>query len=729
MLISVEDGPSNRLSDYGNRNASARGIQLPFHSAQGLRLGEAEGPNFHLINAAIGEFDSAHPYLLFDRGAIGQIRKRAIANSKLLTRLEQSLREEGSDSAKEESRTRIKRRSRQLIHIAFLSLIGDGPTREDALRATRNILSALAAEESWSARPVIKSFLDRSEMAVAVALAYDWLYEALSREERRAVEQALLRHVIEPALAAYADRFMLWPKRRDNCTLVSNAGILVAALAVLGRYPDARQLIEQSLASSWRIFDTLAPDGGWAEGLSYWSLAMRYAGLMVAAIESTFGQSFGLADRPGFAQTWDFALHAAGTFGAAFNFGDSEPRFDVAPLAWFAHRFKRPSDARLIDRYDGWFLPFTVIWADRSKAKAAAAPPTGKVFHSSSLACFRNTWSCEKRARPVYLAIKGGNVSGSASGSSSRPEDLLLHAQADAGSFIIDGARRRWIIDLGPDDYDLPGYFDHGADNRSGLRWRYYRTQTAGHNTLVIDGRNQIPNARAPIVGSCIDGKSKWAVFDLSAAYGRPAGSVRRGAALIGRQVLIQDEVAPEVSGSIAWVAHTTAEPVSVAGAVARFRLGSDRFVLRILEPGAACFDLGVPPEPRSFPIADVRQLHSRPVFAGESSQISEFPRRAVADDGSAGGALIRRLQIVWPKGIRRLSVVLLPDFDDDEVVVPLTPLGEWLSRRPVRLARYRRPEYWSDRGREVKRGAAMGASTLKAGIVRQQLSQRIAHA
>jgi len=81
---------------------------------------------------------------------------------------------------------------------------------------------------------------------------------------------------------------------------------------------------------------------------------MRYAGLMVAALESTLGDSFGLAERPGFAQTGDFALHAVGPFGAAFNFGDSEPRFDMAPLAWFAHRSRR--DAQLIDRYDGWFL-------------------------------------------------------------------------------------------------------------------------------------------------------------------------------------------------------------------------------------------------------------------------------------------------------------------------------------------------------------------------------------
>jgi hypothetical protein len=51
-------------------------------------------------------------------------------------------------------------------------------------------------------------------------------------------------------------------------------------------------------------------------------------------------------------------------------------------------------------------------------------------------------------------------------------------------------------------------------------------------------------------------------------------------------------------------------------------------------------------------------------------------------------------LQIVWPEHARRLSVALLPDCDDDDLPLPVTPLSEWLARRPVRLTRYPRPEY-----------------------------------
>jgi Heparinase II/III-like protein len=705
---------------------------LPVDTARATQLAGLDGPDIEGIGTAVAKFKSGHPYLLFDRPAIASIRNRALRNPQLLRRLEQSLREPVPAAHDADLRAGIKRRSRRLVHIAFLALISDGRMREDALRATRGALSLFARTTSWNARPVIKSFLDCAEIAVAVSLAYDWLYDELAAGEREIVEEALLLRVVEPALAAYTDPFAIWPRRRDNCTLVSNSGVLIAALAVLDRHRDASlQLIRRSIASSWRVFDVLAPDGGWPEGLSYWSLAMRYAGLMVAALESTFGQSFGLANRPGLAQTGDFALHAVGTSGSAFNFGDSEPQFDLSPLAWFAHRFKRPTDARLVHQYDGWYLPFAAIWAGRSKVNwgSARPPPTGRIFYSCNLACFRSTWSTEPAARPVYLAIKGGNTFGSSVGPSSRREDVILHAQADAGSFIVDGARRRWIIDLGSDDYDLPGYFDHGDDSRCGPRWQYYRTQTAGHNTLVIDGRNQLPNARVPIIGSRIDSGWTCAIFDMSAAYGNPVGSIRRGAALVGRQVLIQDEISPEVFGTITWVAHTSADPVSVAGPVARFRTGGDRFVARILEPETACFDLSFPPEPRSFPVSDIRQLHGRRAVSGNQIRVSELPRRADDQGRRAAGPLIRRLQIVWPKGVQRLSVLLLPDCDDEQFGLPVVPLSNWLAKSPVRLAGCRRWPHWTKAEWRGAGGPTIGAAPPKPRLVSEYPPGRTGHA
>jgi hypothetical protein len=281
------------------------------------------------------------------------------------------------------------------------------------------------------------------------------------------------------------------------------------------------------------------------------------------------------------------------------------------------------------------------------------------------------------------LAIKGGNIAAPV-GRGAPPEEITLHAQADAGTFVVDGANHRWVLDMGSDDYDLPGYFDHGADGRPGRRWRYYRAQAAGHNTLTIGGRDQIPNAPAPIVGSCVDGDCKWAVLDLSAAYGQPPGAVRRGAALLGRQIVIQDEIDAAVAGEVVWTLHTAAEPIIMCGSLARFRLGDDRLAARILEPVGARFELSLPPPPLSFAPDDATRLHGRAL--GDGERVSELPRCADDGEARAGGAPIRRLQIVLPAGTGRLTVLLLPDCDGSEMVLPVTPLDHWLARRPVRL-------------------------------------------
>jgi len=235
-----------------------------------------------------------------------------------------------------------------------MALTAESAVAEAALAATREALAGFIAAASWKERAVIRSFLDCGEIAVAVALAYDWLYDKLAPAERRAIETAIPRNVLEPLdLVAKAPR-QLHP-RVEFRDIDRGARRFAPPPRAIGRSraPEPRIGVER--------LRSLGPGWGLAGGLSYWSLAMRYAGLMVAALESALGDSFGLADRPGFAQTGDLALHAVGPFGEAFNFGDSEHRFDVTPLAWLARRFGRPIDSWLLGEPSGWHLPFTTI--------------------------------------------------------------------------------------------------------------------------------------------------------------------------------------------------------------------------------------------------------------------------------------------------------------------------------------------------------------------------------
>src|SRR5262249_13212755 len=154
--------------------------------------------------------------------------------------------------------------------------------------------------------------------------------------------------------------------------------------------------------------------------------------------------------------------------------------------------------------------------------------------------------------------------------------------------FVVESGQHRWALDLGSDRYDLPGYFQIGRQNGNTNRWHYYRNATAGHNTLTVEGHEQIPAAPTPILCGSIGPERKWVAFDLSAAYGAEPGTVRRGGALIGRSIIVQDEIGPRLASRTRWRMHTSAEPVLVSKANLRLRQGDEELLLSILSPRSA---------------------------------------------------------------------------------------------------------------------------------------------
>jgi len=164
---------------FGNRHVPSRGIRLPFDSARAPEVREPNRSTSKIVETAIAEFKSDHPYLLFHKPAVVRIRKLANSNPKLLARLENSLFQINPAPVGEEPRIAIKRLARRLINTSFMAMICNDSRANNALQASRTVLKELTSAPSWRWRPIIKSFLDCTEIAVAVSLAYDWLYEKL----------------------------------------------------------------------------------------------------------------------------------------------------------------------------------------------------------------------------------------------------------------------------------------------------------------------------------------------------------------------------------------------------------------------------------------------------------------------------------------------------------------------------------------------------------------------
>lgn len=466
-------------------------------------------------------------------------------------------------------------------------------------RAVKEMRTA-AAFPDWNP----SHFLDVAEMTNALAIGYDWLYPVLEPADRDAVRKAIVELGLKPGLEIYeAGRW--WSKADHNWNQVCNGGMVAGALAVASEEPElARKIVDHSRVSIVLAMKSFAPDGGWEEGPGYWNYATIYNAYYLSAVQSALGTDFELTRLPGFAVTGGFRAQSVGPLGLTFNYADAGDRAGTAPqMLWLARQFDRPGDAlhelSVVGRSAGIFHLF---WSGGTlpPADAVSERPLDAVYRGINVAFFRSAWDDPKA---LYVGFKGG-------------DNKANHSHLDLGTFVLDAGGRRWAVDLGGDEYNLPGYFGKN-------RWEYYRLRTEGHNTITMDGANQDPKAAAPILAFQSTPSKAFTVADLSAGYAPKLRRAWRGVAVLDRaRVLIQDEFEAEKAVDIVWNLQTPSK-IELDGAVAHLRQERDRLEARILEPSGARFETSSanpssPPGQRRQP--DVTRLQVRlPAASGRT--------------------------------------------------------------------------------------------------------------
>jgi Heparinase II/III-like protein len=240
-------------------------------------------------------------------------------------------------------------------------------------------------------------------------------------------------------------------------------------------------------------------------------------------------------------------------------------------MFWLAREFNRPEYARY-ETQVATPRPLDLLWFDALRGAAKTDLPLDKYFRGAEVATFRSAW--EDRDA-VFAGFKAG-------------DNKANHSHLDLGSFVLDALGKRWAMDLGADDYNLPGYF-------GGQRWHYYRLRTEGHNTLVLNPGSepdQNPKASARIVRFETKPDRAFAIAGLTQAYSRDASNVERGIALLNRKrVLLQDEIESPKADEIWWFMHTPAEiRISKDGTTATLSQGDARLLAHLLSPAKAAF-------------------------------------------------------------------------------------------------------------------------------------------
>jgi hypothetical protein len=455
-----------------------------------------------------------------------------------------------------------------------------------AARAKLEMLT-VAAFPDWNP----SHFLDVAEMSTAVGVGYDWLYAYLTPAERATIRTALLDKCLAFAPAAYApgkpaDKRLWFATATNNWNQVCNAGLLTAALALADEEPAlARTVISGACRSLPLAMSAYAPDGAYPEGPGYWNYGTSFNVIAIAVLETALGSDFALATQPAFDRTALYRLHIQGSSGYAFNHADGGAKIGAqAAYTWLAQRFqvstalahsrtllaaavkteRLPQSDRLFALHAAWF-------PEAAPAPGAPAPLDVQFRGPAQLALFRSAWN---DPHALFLGFKAGG-------------NGVSHSHLDLGSFVLDADGVRWATDLGPDNYNLPGYF-HAQ------RWSYFRLTNFSHNTLTPGTALQAPKATAPIIAFASTPARAYAVADLTAAYPAAAKKFLRGVAFLDRaRVLVQDEItALSPDTPLTWRLVTGSKITLADARHAELTHAGKTLRVEILEPAGAHFSV-----------------------------------------------------------------------------------------------------------------------------------------
>ncbi|QCR20984.1 heparinase II/III family protein [Pontibacter sp. SGAir0037] len=425
-------------------------------------------------------------------------------------------------------------------------------------RAETELLS-ISEFDDWNPH----HFLDVSEMTLAVAIGYDWLYDELSFKSKKLIEKAIYEKGLKPSLD---NRYNSWLRMTSNWNQVCNAGIVIGALSVYETYPGiANHVINQAISSIKLPMDAYGPDGGYPEGYNYWGYGTTFNVMLIDVLLQNFNNDFKLLTIPGFLNTAYFMLHMVGPSGIPFNFGDSDQNVYLQPaMLWFSKYLKDGSLVRqeldfLTHCNDNTLvkerlLPLVILWGERLNNNERAIPKSKFWIGSGAtpVALMRSSWS-DKNA--IFVGIKGG---GNKAG----------HGHLDMGSFVLDANGERWAMDLGMQNYE--SLESKGVDlwsmHATSQRWKVFRFNNFSHNTLSVNNTLQNSEGFAPFINYSDVKHFKNAQIDLKQIYNAKFEIAKRGIGIVNNEfVLLKDEIKTSLTDiTVRWSFITDAEILKV---------------------------------------------------------------------------------------------------------------------------------------------------------------------
>ncbi|MDR0337692.1 MAG: heparinase II/III family protein [Planctomycetaceae bacterium] len=424
-------------------------------------------------------------------------------------------------------------------------------------------------------------YLDTAEMATAVGIGYDWLYAVIPAEKRTEIKNAILKHALETGLSVY-EKQGWWSKGNNNWNEVCNAGLTIGALAIADEEPQiAEKIVTAAVKSLPNGLTAYKPDGAYPEGPGYWAYGASFTGLMLMALRDIFNNDFDLLKTEGLNVTGDYYMSIIGPNYRTFNYADGGENADPSPMMYMlSHVYNRPDYAVWLRNFleqknrfsSGRLAVFHAIWYNPKGTEIDfAKTPLAKKYRGVQDICtMRTAWNNPNAA---FLGFKAGN-------------NRANHGHLDIGSFVYEVNGIRWAVDLGSDDYNMPGYFGK-------QRWDYYRLNNKSHNTLVIGNELQNRSANCKLVEFERREGGQFvarAVADITDAYKGQVQSAKRTVTLQKNGSVIVEDVLEGVTEPVRWGMMTGAT-IKIEGKTATLSQNKKQLRIELVSNEAKQFE------------------------------------------------------------------------------------------------------------------------------------------
>jgi oligo-alginate lyase len=506
-----------------------------------------------------------HPYLIFTSNRVADLKQRIATDTFIDNHWKQIVAEADAVLEKSDAKLRLEQ----------LSIVYAVTQKEVYAKKIKETLIKLCTMPAWSydemvaRKPVWHSDLRSAHNCWLVAVAYDVVYDYLTKDEKYTIANGLTELGIKPALGDW-----LFPETRIHAlnsmghnwwsSCVGMAGI--AALSVVNEIPQAANWADEVSAGleEWFKFSgdvlqnkprTFDKNGSMYESVGYANFGTTQFLLFRLAYCTAFPNQK-MPEVNGVEKNADWFAHVAYPKEQelwSLNFGDGSPFTSAesvmkllialgnknANLLWYINQVKTKQ------HHEGWpsnsplgllFLP------DLKKAPDVPVLPTTAIFKDMNWAVMRNSW----RKNETMLGVKSGYT--------------WNHSHADANSFILFHKGEAIIKDAGNSAYstkEYPAYF----------------FQSEAHNVVMFNGKAQPKEQQ--YCGSPINGQLSGLIetsnfkYVLANGVGPTAANFSRNFRhfiWLDKMILIIDDVKAHETGKFSWRLHPGGEAKKVQG-------------------------------------------------------------------------------------------------------------------------------------------------------------------